>query len=153
MAAYLSSRSFVIRQNDDEIAYPESMQWAERLDAALQHVLGANLAAFIPTDQVRFSIWDPETVSVQIDVDVARFDVDSRGQAALLAWWRVLSPDGRKVFASGRFTGTRKGPTPGENAQGAVSSMSSLAADLANKLAQAIKQRTNNSTSNYEQDN
>lgn len=136
---YLSTKSFAVRNNNNEIAYPESLQWAERLDGALQQVLGANLSALIPTDQVRYSMWDPESVAVQIDVDVARFDVDTRGEAVLVAWWRVLSPSG-VVISSGRFSETRKGQSPLVDPGKAVSSMSSLAGDLAEKLAQEIKQ-------------
>lgn len=142
VAGYLATKGFAVRKNGNEIVYPETMEWAERPDTALQQMLGANLATLIPTDQVRFSLWDPESVSVQVEVNVARFDVDSRGEAVLVAWWRLLSPDGQKVFASGRFSSTRKGPSPSEDVHGAVSSMSSLVADFAAMLAQTIKQHT-----------
>lgn len=135
---YLSTKSFAVRKDNNEIAYPESLQWAERLDGALQQVLGADLAALIPTDQVRYSMWDPGAVAVQVDVNVAQFDVDSRGEAVLTAWWRVLSSGGA-VLSSGRFSETRKGQSPLTNAGGAVSSMSGLAGDLAQKLAAEIK--------------
>jgi hypothetical protein len=72
-------------------------------------------------------------------VNVARFDVDSQGDAVLVAWWRVLSSDG-VVISSGRFSETRKGQSPETNPANAASSMSALAADLARKLAQEIKQ-------------
>lgn len=136
---YLSTKSFAIRKDNNEIDYPESLEWAERLDGSLQHVLGADLSALIPTDQVRFSMWDPETVAVQIEINVARFDVDSRGEAVLIAWWRLLSPYG-EVISSGRFSATRKGQSPAADPRGAVSSMSGLVGDLAEKLAQEIKQ-------------
>jgi uncharacterized lipoprotein YmbA len=135
---YLSTKSFAVRKANNEIVYPESLEWAERLDGALQQVLAANLGALIPTDQVRFSMWDPETVAVQIDVNVARFDVDSRGEAVLIAWWRLLSPAGA-VISSGEFSGTRQGQSPEANPGKAVASMSDLAGDLAGKLAQEIK--------------
>jgi uncharacterized lipoprotein YmbA len=83
-------------------------------------------------------MWDPEAVAVQIDVNVARFDVDSQGEAVLIAWWRILSPSGT-VISSGRFSDTRKGQSPEANPRNAVSSMSALAGDLAQKLAQEIK--------------
>jgi uncharacterized lipoprotein YmbA len=135
---YLSTRSFAVRKDNNEIDYPESLQWAERLDGALQQVLGEDLSALIPTDQVRYSMWDAEAVAVQIDVNVARFDVDSQGEAVLVAWWRVLSPSGA-VISSGRFSGTRKGQSPQTNPGNAVFSMSRLTTDLAKKLAQEIK--------------
>jgi len=136
---YLSTKAFAVRRSDNEIVYPESLQWAERLDSALQQVLGANLSALIPTDQVRFTLWDPGTVSVQIDVSVAQFDVNSQGEAVLVAWWRLLSPT-NTVISSGQFSQTRQGPSPDANPQNAVSSLSSLVGELAEKLAQEIKQ-------------
>ena len=51
---------------------------------------------------------------------------------------RVISPGGEKILDSGRFAATRKGPTPNTHPDGAAASMSGLAADLAEKLAQAI---------------
>jgi uncharacterized lipoprotein YmbA len=135
---YLSEKTIAMRRDANEIVYLESAEWAEPLDTALQRVLAADLGALIPTDQVRLSLWAPETVTVEVDVNVERFDVDSRGEGVLRAWWRVLSPGGEKVIASGRFSGTRKGPPPNTNPKGAAACMSSLAADLAEKLAQAI---------------
>jgi len=128
-----------MRQGGNEIVYLESVQWAERLDTSLQRVLAANLGTLIPTDRVRLSLWAPEAVAVEVEVSVERFDVDSRGEGVLMAWWRVLSQGGEKVLASGRFSATRKGPPPNTEPGGAAASMSSLAADLADKLAQAIK--------------
>jgi uncharacterized lipoprotein YmbA len=139
MPGYLSTKSFAMRQGSNQIVYLESAEWAERLDSALQRVLAANLSTLIPTDQVRLSQWAPETVAVQVEVNVERFDVDSRGEGVLMAWWRVLSPGAEKVLASGRFSATRSGPPPNADAQGAAASMSNLAADLAEKLVQAIK--------------
>ena len=135
---YLSEKTFAVRHGANEIVHLESAEWAEPLDTALQRVLAANLCSRIPTDQVRLSLWTPGTVTVEVDVDVERFDVDSRGEGVLRAWWRVLSPGGDKVLGSGRFAATRKGPPPNTNPEGAAASMSSLAADLAEKLAEAI---------------
>ena len=141
MPGYLSTKSFAMRQGSNQIVYLESAEWAERLDSALQRVLAANLSTLIPTDQVRLSQWAPETVAVQVEVNVERFDVDSRGEGVLMAWWRVLSSGGEKVIASGRFSATRSGPPPNADAQGAAATMSDLAADLAEKLVQAIKRQ------------
>jgi uncharacterized lipoprotein YmbA len=139
MPGYLSEKAFAVRHEPNEIVYLESVQWAERLDTAFQRVLAADLGTLIPTDQVRLSLWGPEAVAVEIDLNIERFDVDSDGQAVLMAWWRVLSPGGEKVLASGRFSATRKGPSPEKDPRGAAASMSALASDIAERLAQAIK--------------
>lgn len=143
MPGYLSRKSFAIRRDNNEIVYLESADWAERLDTSLQRVLAADLARLIPTDQVRLSRWAAETVSVEVDVNVDRFDVDSRGQGSLVAWWLLLSPDGEKVIDSGRFSTTRKGPPPDKDPLGASNLMSHLVSDLAETLAHAIKQPNN----------
>ncbi len=137
MPGYLSAKSFAMRRGLNEIVYLDSVEWAERLDGALQRVLATDLGLLIPTDQVRLSFWKPEAITVEIEVNVERFDVDSHGEGVLTAWWRVLSPGGEKVLASGRFSATRKGPSPNVNPQGAAASMSGLVADLAAKLVQA----------------
>jgi uncharacterized lipoprotein YmbA len=136
---YLSTRTFAMRRGSNEIVYLESAEWAEPLNMALQRVLAANLGTLIPTHQIRLSLWPPETVTVEVEVSVEQFDVDSHGEGVLKAWWRVLAPGPDKVLGSGRFSASRKGPPPNTNPQGAAASMSSLAADLAQTLAQAIK--------------
>jgi len=138
MPGYLSTKALTMRQRNNEIVHLESLVWAERLDTALQRVLAQDIGALIPTDQVRLSRWAPEAVAVEVDVNVDRFDVDSRGQGVLMAWWRLLSPGDEKVIASGRFSASRKGPPPNTDPLGAAALMSSLAGDLAEKLVSAI---------------
>jgi uncharacterized lipoprotein YmbA len=149
MPGYLSTKEFAVRRSADEIVYPDTLAWAERLDNAMQRVLAANLSALIPTDQVRFTLWDAKATAMQIDVSVEQFDVDYQGNAVLTAWWRVLSSDGQKVLGSGKFSETRQGPPPDKDPQGAVSSLSALAGALAEKLAQVIKEQTSTAEINH----
>jgi uncharacterized lipoprotein YmbA len=144
MPGYLSGKSFAMRRANNEIIYLESSEWAERLDTSLQRALAADLARLIPTDQVLLTRWGAE-VAVEVDVNVDRFDVDSRGEGSLVAWWRLLSPGDEKVLASGRFSATRKGPPPDKDPLGASNLMSDLASDLAETLARAIKEPKNSS--------
>ena len=110
MPGYLSGKSFAMRHENNEIVYLESADWAERLDTSFQRALATDLARLIPTDQVRLTRWGAEAVAVEVDVNVDRFDVDSRGDGVLVAWWRLLSPGDEKVLASGKFSASRKGP-------------------------------------------
>lgn len=91
IAAYLFNMSFAIRSGTNEIDYLPSTFWAERLDTGLQRVLAANLATLLPTDQIRLSAWQTSDVSAEVYVAVERFDVDTRGQGTLVAWWHILS--------------------------------------------------------------
>jgi len=148
MPGYLSGKSFAMRHENNEIVYLESAGWAERLDTSLQRVVAADLARLIPTDQVRLTRWGVEEVAVEVDVNVDRFDVDSRGEGTLVAWWRLVLPGGEKVLASGKFSATRKGPPPDKDPLGASTLMSQLASDLAETLARAIKEPKNSSDAN-----
>jgi hypothetical protein len=74
--------------------------------------------------------------------------VGSRGEGLLVAWWRLMSPGGGKVLASGKFSATRKGPPPDKDPLGASTLLSHLASDLAETLARAIKEPKNSSDGN-----
>ena len=128
-----------MRKDTNEIVYLETAEWAEPLESALQSVLAEDLGALIPTDQIRLSIWEPGTVAVEVEVNVERFDVDTHGEGVLKARWRVLSAGNDRELGSGSSSAIRKGPAPNRDPQGATALMSGLAADLAHKLAQAIK--------------
>ncbi len=136
---YLSGKSFAMRKATNEIVYLETVEWAEPLENALQSVLAEDLGALIPTDQIRLSIWEPATVAVEVEVSVERFDVDTHGEGVLKARWLVRSTGNERELGSGSFSATRKGPAPDRDPEGATAVMSELAADLAHKLAQAIK--------------
>ena len=136
---YLSGKSFAMRKGTNEIVYLETAEWAEPLENALQSVLAEDLGALIPTDQIRLSIWEPGTVAVEVEVSVERFDVDTHGEGVLKARWLVRSTGNERELGSGSFSAIRKGPAPNSDPQGATALLSGLAADLAHKLAQAIK--------------
>ena len=138
MPGYLSGKGFAMRRGNNEIEYVEGAEWAERLDHALQRLVGANLCALLPTDQLRLSLWTQGTVSYQVEINVEQFDVDTGGKAVLNAWWRVLSGKGEQI-ATGRFSETRNGPAPNTDVGGAVASLSALVGDLSQTLLQAIR--------------
>jgi uncharacterized lipoprotein YmbA len=140
VAPYLFNTSFAVRRGTNEIDYSSSTIWAERLDSGLQRVLAANLAILLPTDQIRLSAWQSADVSAEAYAAVERFDVDTRGQGVLVAWWRILSPGGDKTLKSGQCHFTRQGPAPDVDPSGAVATLSELAADLSRQLAEAVKE-------------
>jgi uncharacterized lipoprotein YmbA len=143
LAAYLFDTSLAVRKGTNEIDYLPTSFWAERLDTGLQRVLAANLATLLPTDQIRLSAWQSADVSVEVYVAIERFDVDTRGEGVLTAWWRILSPGGEKTLKAGECRRTRQGPPPEVDPSGAVATLSELAADLSRQLAQAVKETAN----------
>jgi uncharacterized lipoprotein YmbA len=140
--SYLLKSSMAARRGTNEVAYLDGTVWAERLDLGLQRVLAANLAALLPSDRVHLSTWQPEAVNVEVFVTVEQFDVDEHGAGVLSAWWRLVSPGGEKELRTGHFRSTHEGPAPQTNPEGAVATLSALAADLSRELAVAIKSAT-----------
>jgi uncharacterized lipoprotein YmbA len=138
LPAYLFARSMAMRQGASEVVYLDTAFWAERLDSGLQRVIAVNLAALLPTTQVRLSTWQPEEVSAELYVTVERFDVHLSGEYALQAWWRIVPPGGGEVWKAGQFQATRTGPAPNVDPDGATALMSALTADLSRDLAQAL---------------
>jgi hypothetical protein len=139
--AYLFDTSLAVRKGTNEISYLPSVLWAERLDVGFQRVLAANLAALLPTDQVRLSAWRSEDVSVEVYVHIQQFDVDTEGRCVLVAWWRILAPGGEKTLKTGESRLTRQGSLPERDPAGAIAALSELAAEFSGQVAQAIKEQ------------
>ena len=140
LPAYLFNTSMAIRSGTNEIEYPVVTLWAERLDTGIQRVVAANLALLLPTDQIRLSAWRSEDVAAEVYVTIEQFDVDTRGNAVLVAWWRILAPGGEKILKAGEARLTRQGPSPDTAPSGAIATLSDLVADLSRQLAQALKE-------------
>ena len=139
LPAYLFNSAVAVRTAPNEISYLDNVLWAERLDNGLQWILAANLATLLPTDRIRLSAWQPEDVTVEVYVTVEQFDVDSTGRGVLVAWWRILSPGGGKTLKAGQFRAARPGPVLNTDPQGAIATLSELAADLSREIAVGIK--------------
>jgi uncharacterized lipoprotein YmbA len=140
MPAYLLQSSLAIRSATNEIVYLENALWAERLDQSFQRTLAANLAALLPTDQIRLSAWQRDEVAVTVSVTVERFDVDVQGQGTLVAWWRIASPGNDTILRHGESRLSKAGPSPGTDLPGVARTLSDLTADLSQRLAQAIRE-------------
>jgi uncharacterized protein len=138
LPAYLFNTSLAIGKGTNEIAYLPSALWAERLDTGFQRVLAADLAAVLPTDQVRLSSWQSDAVAAEVYVSVEEFNMDASGRGALIAQWRILSPGGEKMLKAGGSHLSRQGPPPATNLSGAVTTLSELIADLSRQLSQAL---------------
>ena len=100
------------------------------------------VAALLPTDRIRLSAWESADVSAEVYVVIEQFDVDARGQGALVAWWRILSPGGDKSLQSGECRLAREGPPPEPDPSGSIATLSGLMADFSRQLAQALQQTT-----------
>lgn len=91
---YLFKNFIAVRKSSNEVEYLESALWAGSLDQGFLRAFAADLAAAIPTDQVRLSTWHSEEVTCEVYVTLEQFDVDEGGRGIISAWWRVVSPGG-----------------------------------------------------------
>lgn len=140
LPSYLLDSSLAIRNGPNEVNYLGEVLWAERLDSGFQRALAANLATLLPTDQIRLNAWNSDEVRGELLVTVEQFDLDTRGNGVLVAWWRIMSPGGEKTIKAGEARFTRTGPAPDTDPSGAVATLSNLLADLSRQLAQAIQE-------------
>jgi uncharacterized lipoprotein YmbA len=139
LPGYLFESTLAVRQGTNEITYLPLALWAERLDVGIQRTLAADLAAQLPTDQIRLTAWQPSDVSAGVYVTIDQFDIDAHGHGALTAWWRIVSPDDRQLLRAGQCRLTRDGPPPGVDPQGAVATLSQLLSELTGQLAPALR--------------
>ena len=83
-----------------------------------------------------------EDGAAEVYVSIGQFDVDTRGNAVLVAWWRILAPGGEKTLKAGECRVARSGLPPDVSPSGAVATLNDLMADLSCQLAQALKETT-----------
>ena len=136
---YLYKQSLAVRKGANEVDYVETALWAETLSNGFQRVLAANLAALLPSDQVRLSAWRRKDVALEIYVIVEQFDADVSGRGVLVAWWRILSPGGEKILKAGQFRASRQGSSPQTDPQGTFAMLSELVGDLSREVTEAMK--------------
>lgn len=139
LPAYLFKDSLAVRKGTNEIEYLDNALWAEQLQSGFHRVLAANLAALLPTDQVRLSTWRREDVALEVHVAVEQFDVDRTGTGVLVAWWRILSPGGERTLKAGQFRAAREGAPPQADPRGATATLSELLGDLGRELAETMR--------------
>jgi uncharacterized lipoprotein YmbA len=140
MPPYLMKTPMAVRHNANEITYLEDSLWAEHLDNSFQRALAANLAALLPTDQVRLSVWQRDEVALAVYVAVEQFDIDIQGCGTLIAWWRIITPGTGRVIKSGQSRFNRQGPPPYADPQTMAATLSELTGEFSQTLADAIRE-------------
>jgi uncharacterized lipoprotein YmbA len=140
MPDYLLRDSIVVRKSDTEIEYLEEVLWAERLDQSFRQTLADNLSTLLRSNQLYASASERDRAMVKVSVEVKQFDVNTQGRGTLIAWWRVTGPGGNKTASSGEANLSRTGASPRGNPQVIATTLSELAAEFSQELAQAIRE-------------
>jgi len=135
---YLDQPQIVTRLGPSQLALAEFDRWASPLGNQFSRVLGENLRASLPSDQVAVFPW-PQTARVdyEVSVDVQQFEGRFGGDCSLVARWSIYSRERRTVLRVG--TSTLSEPTTGGDYNAIAAAESRLVAGLSREIAAALK--------------
>jgi len=137
---YLDRPQLVTRAGSNRVVLADFDSWAEPLEGLFARVLADNLALLLGTDDVLLL---PQRRSMplnyQVEVDVARFDVDAGGNANLDARWWVYGRGGERLLRSGRSTLTE--PTQVGDYTAAAAALSRALGAMSTEIAEAIAEQ------------
>jgi uncharacterized lipoprotein YmbA len=134
---YLNRPQIVTRDGSNRMILADFDSWIEPIDGLFARTLAEDLSLLLGTDEV---VQLPERRPVQLDyrvaVDVARFDVDSSGNAVLDARWQLSRDDDERLLRAARSTVVEP-VKPGDQAAAAQGLSRALGA-MSRQIAAAI---------------
>lgn len=100
---YLDRPQRIVRQGDTGMALADDERWAEPLEVNFSRVLRENIARITGSDEVIAYPWPAtQKPSLQLAIEVLRFDSNVSGKATLEARWQVLGASGETLQARRR---------------------------------------------------
>jgi uncharacterized protein len=136
---YLNRPQIVTRIDSNRVALADFDSWIEPLDGLFARTLTENLSLLLGTDEVvQLPARRELRLDYRVEVDVTRFDVDSRGNAVLDARWRLFRDEDRLLRAA-RSTVVEP-TTPGDYAaatQGLSRALGAMSREIAAAIAAA----------------
>ncbi len=139
VAAYLRSRSLVVRKGENEVDFREFARWGEALDAGLARTLRENLLAADTVAQVAVVPFSLELVrDYDVTVRVLACEGDTDGRVHFRAGWELWSTGaGAEVVERGDFIAA--GLTwDGRSEASLVAGLSRAVAGLSAEIAAAL---------------
>jgi uncharacterized lipoprotein YmbA len=132
-------RETLTRRNPTELAASPVDRWAEPLDSAIPRILGLDLSAQLGERPVVMYPWyETQEPDFQVAVDFERFEIDTDGNATLVARFEVRGLHGarRSLYHETRASRT---PATGDPAAQAAA-LSQALGDLSREIAVAIQE-------------
>ena len=137
---YLDRQGIVTRVTDTRIAVADFDQWSEQLEVMFSNVLIEDLRRRIGGEHVAVLPDDRSLQpSIELDLSVLRFDVDSAGKIVLQTRWRLF--DGRGDLLSTERTDLTEQASPGDYGSivdGMSRAVEALAQTIVATLPQAV---------------
>ena len=137
LPGFLERPQLVAWSAPGEIRVDEFLRWAEPLDESVARVLTEDLETLLPSHRVIRSPWARSTtVQYRVRAELVRFGLQPGGEVALSGRFVVLPAQSERALLT-RDVELRRDPGRADAGR-AVEAMSSLLADLAAQVAQAI---------------
>lgn len=136
--AYLQRSPMVTRVGPNEIALSQLYRWGEPLKENFARVLSQNLAEILATNQIVLHPWySTQELDYAIRINLTQFDVDTQGEARLLARWRIVDAAGDKMLRTGMADLQQQAADSSPDA--AVAALSQLIETFSRELARGVE--------------
>lgn len=134
---YIDQTRITIRTGRNTLAVAAHDEWHEPLDAGVQRVLAANLAALIPEAQIERVPWPRHfTPAYRLSVNITRFDATQNGAVSLAGSWTVAAGNSRDTDDYRSYD--IRLPSQGEAHSDIAATMSDALAQLSRQIAEAL---------------
>ncbi len=134
---YLNRPQIVTRAGRNQIELADFESWAEPLDGLFARTLTENLSLLLGTDDVLpLPLRREVRLDYTVEVDVARFDADSNGNAVLDARWQIYQDDGEELVRNARSTIVE--PIAADDPAAVLEGLSAALGTMSREIATAI---------------
>ncbi len=139
LVPYLERPQIVARERGNRLKIEEFDRWGGTLEASVTWVMAENLSRSLGTDAVVTFPWERAvTPDYQVAIDVRQFDAAADGQVRLIAQWRILGDDGRRLYTIGRSD--IREPLSGQGFESQVAAQSRALARMSDEIAAALRE-------------
>ena len=137
LVAYLERPQIVARGERNRLEVGEFDRWGGSLEDSITWVMAENLSRGLGTDAVVAFPWERAVVpDYQVAIDIRRFDAGQDGQVRLIAQWRVLGDDGRRLYTIGRSDISE--PSAGQDPGSRVAAHSRALARMSDEISASL---------------
>ena len=137
LPGYLDRREIVTRVAQNRFDLSENDRWAEPLDENFTHVLAQNLSVLLGSDRIVNYPWPlDKRPRYRVQIDVFRFEVNSAGEAELMARWAVVDETGKEAPNLNESRLSR--PAKDKSTDAYVTALSETVSDLSQEIAKTV---------------
>jgi hypothetical protein len=137
IADYLNQSKIINRSSDNRLEQAEYHQWAGSFEDNLTQVLAENLGVLVPTERIYLYPWRTSlSIDYQVALDIIRCDGRLGEAVRLVARWRLLSGEEKKVMTVKRSSIDES--VRGNDYDALVAAQSRALARLSQEIAAAI---------------